>query len=67
MEILCDTSSILMLIRIAPDMFRNDEFRRITINEIWQETFRKTAKFNKGYPQCVSSTNPWFFQEEESR
>jgi hypothetical protein len=35
-----------MLIRIAPDMFRDDRFGCVTIQEVFQELFR-TQKFKK--------------------
>jgi hypothetical protein len=44
MYILCDTCSVLMLIRIAPDMFRDDRYGCVTIQEVFQELFR-TQKF----------------------
>ena len=49
MNILCDTCSILMLIRIAPEMFRDERFECITIQEVFQELFR-TQKFKDRYP-----------------
>lgn len=44
MHILCDTCSVLMLIRIAPDMFKDERYECVTVNEVWQELFR-TRKF----------------------
>ncbi len=49
MYILCDTCSVLMLIRIAPDMFRDDCYGCVTIQEVFQEIFR-TQKFKIRYP-----------------
>ena len=49
MYILCDTCSVLMLIRIAPDMFRDDRYGCVTIQEVFQELFR-TQKFKTKYP-----------------
>ena len=49
MNILCDTCSVLMLIRIAPDMFCDERFECITIQEVLQELFR-TQKFKIQYP-----------------
>jgi hypothetical protein len=49
MYILCDTCSVLMLIRIAPDMFRDDSYGCVTIQEVFQELFR-TQKFKTKYP-----------------
>jgi len=47
--ILCNTSSILMLLRIAPDMFINDAYKCKTIREIHDEIAR-TTKFKTKYP-----------------
>lgn len=49
MFILCDTSSILMLLQIAPDMFRNDQYGCKTIREIHDEIIQ-TTKFKSKYP-----------------
>jgi hypothetical protein len=49
MFILCDTSSILLLLRIAPDMFVDQRFECCTIREIHDELVR-TAKFKLKYP-----------------
>jgi len=49
MYILCDTCSVLMLIRIAPDMFHDDRYGCVTIQEVFQELFR-TQKFKTRYP-----------------
>jgi len=49
MNILCDTCSVLMLLRIAPDMFTNPEFECVTITEVRNELF-KTQKFKTKYP-----------------
>ena len=49
MNILCDTCSILMLIRIAPEMFFDERYECITIQEVLQELFR-TQKFKSRYP-----------------
>lgn len=49
MLILCDTSSILMLLRIAPDMFINDAYECKTMREIHDEIAR-TTKFKTKYP-----------------
>jgi mRNA-degrading endonuclease RelE of RelBE toxin-antitoxin system len=38
-----------MLIRIAPDMFRDDRYGCVTIQEVFQELFR-TQKFKTRYP-----------------
>jgi len=49
MNILCDTCSILMLIRIVPEMFCDERFECVTIHEVIQEIFR-TQKFKSRYP-----------------
>ncbi len=49
MYILCDTSSILMLIRIAPEMFIAPQFNCATIPEAKRE-FVQTQKFKSKYP-----------------
>ncbi|MFZ5813592.1 MAG: hypothetical protein ACOY4F_16280 [Thermodesulfobacteriota bacterium] len=49
MVILCDTCSILMLIRIAPNMFSDPEFGAITIPNVARE-FVSTQKFKSKYP-----------------
>lgn len=54
MYILCDTSCILMLIRIAPYMFIDEHYRCCTIIPVRNEIFR-THKFKTKYPwriQC---------------
>jgi hypothetical protein len=49
MHILCDTSSILLLIRIAPEMFIDERYECCTLNEIHEELF-KTQRFKQKYP-----------------
>ena len=49
MNILCDTCSVLMLIRIAPEMFCDDRFKCVTIPEVIKELFQ-TQKFKTSYP-----------------
>jgi hypothetical protein len=49
MFILCDTSSILMLLRIAPDMFSDGRYECKTIHEIHDEIVQ-TTKFKNKYP-----------------
>jgi hypothetical protein len=49
MNILCDTCSVLMLIRIAPDMFTDEGFDCVTVQEVCEEIFR-TQKFKTKYP-----------------
>jgi len=48
MKILCDTSSVLLLIRIAPQMFIDDKFNCFTVREVWEEVFQ-TQKFRTKY------------------
>ena len=49
MNILCDTCSVLMLIRIAPEMFCDDRFECTTVQEVIKELFQ-TQKFKTSYP-----------------
>lgn len=49
MYILCDTCSVLMLIRIAPDMFTDPKFECVTISDVVKEIYR-TQKFKNRYP-----------------
>lgn len=49
MYILCDTCSVLMLLRIAPDMFTDERFECATIPEVRKEIFQ-TQKFKTKYP-----------------
>ena len=49
MILLCDTCSVLMLIRIAPEMFLDKRFECITIKNVCDEIFR-TSKFKTKYP-----------------
>jgi hypothetical protein len=49
MFILCDTSSILMLLQIAPDMFTDDQYECRTIREVHDEIVR-TTRFKTKYP-----------------
>ena len=48
MNILCDTCSVLMLIQIAPEMFCDNRFECVTIQEVFKELFR-TQKFKTRY------------------
>ena len=52
MIILCDTSSILLLLRIAPSMFIDPAYQCATLPEIHEEIFR-TQKFKEKYPWRV--------------
>jgi hypothetical protein len=47
--ILCDTCSILMLIRVAPNMFSDPEFGAVTVPNVARE-FTCTQKFKSKYP-----------------
>ena len=49
MVVLCDTCSILMLIRLAPEMFSSPQYETITIFGVAQE-FIRTQKFKEKYP-----------------
>jgi hypothetical protein len=49
MIILCDTSSILLLLRIAPDMFINPTYECATIHDVLRE-ITSTTKFKTRYP-----------------
>jgi len=49
MDILCDTCSVLMLIRITPNMFIDSQFECVTIPDVRNELFR-TQKFKTKYP-----------------
>jgi len=53
MNTLCDTSSILMLIRIAPDMFIDHRYECCTIRLVREEIFR-TQKFKAKYPWRIN-------------
>jgi len=49
MPILCDTCTVLMLIRIVPDMFVDAKYGCLTITEVHNEVFQ-TQKFKNKYP-----------------
>jgi len=49
MNILCDTCSVLMLIRIAPDMFMLDKFNCVAVHEVRKEILQ-TQRFKSKYP-----------------
>lgn len=49
MYFLCDTCSILMLLRINPEMFIEEKFNCYTIPQVVQE-FTRTPKFKELYP-----------------
>lgn len=56
MNILCDTCSILMLIRIAPDMFIDKRFECLTIADVREELYQ-TQKFKSKYPWRLDFKN----------
>ena len=49
MKILCDTCSILMIIRIAPDMLIDENYGYFTIQDVRKEIIRG-QKFKDKYP-----------------
>ncbi len=49
MKILCDTCSILMVIRIAPDMLTDEKYGCFTIQKVREEIIRQ-QKFENKYP-----------------
>ncbi len=49
MHILCDTCSVLMLLRVAPEMFNDDRFKCVTTIEVKQEIIQ-SQKFKDKYP-----------------
>lgn len=56
MNIICDTSVIFLVIRIAPDMFINPEYECCTIQCVRDEIFQ-TTKFKSKYPWVNSFNN----------
>lgn len=56
MIILCDTSSILMLLRIVPQMFEDHKYNCVTIKEVYEEITR-TTKFKTRYPWAGTLRN----------
>ncbi len=56
MYILCDTCSVLMLIRIAPNMFIDGRYECVTVPEVRKE-FVQTQKFKTKYPWRKEFTN----------
>ena len=41
MVVLCDTCSVLMLIRVAPEMFTDERYESVTIRKVYEEFTRK--------------------------
>lgn len=56
MHILCDTCSVLMLIRIAPEMFIDKRYECSTIADAKDELFQ-TQKFKNKYPWRLDFKN----------
>ncbi|MCF7853826.1 MAG: hypothetical protein K9N51_03430 [Candidatus Pacebacteria bacterium] len=63
MRVLCDTSSVLMLLRIAPDIFRDPRYGCVMVQTVYEEITQK-QKFNHKYPwrreyrKCLKSITP---------
>jgi hypothetical protein len=49
MQILCDTCSLIMLIRIEPQMLTDSKYSCVTVRQVWEE-FTQTQKFENKYP-----------------
>lgn len=49
MHVLCDTCSVIMLLRIAPDMFTDTRFECVTLNAVNRE-LRQQHRFKTKYP-----------------
>ena len=49
MILICDTCSVLMLIRIAPEMFCDPQYECVTINKVYREIFQ-SSRFKNKYP-----------------
>ncbi len=49
MYVLCDTGAVLMLLRLAPDMFADPRFGCTTLGSVWDE-FTRTERFASRYP-----------------
>lgn len=49
MHILCDTSSLMMLLRIAPDLFTDSRYECVTVQQVYEE-YTRTPKFKTKYP-----------------
>lgn len=49
MHVLCDTCSVIMLLRIAPEMFLDARFECVTLNVVYHE-LRKQPRFKSKYP-----------------
>ncbi|GAB6059287.1 hypothetical protein [Desulfonatronum parangueonense] len=70
MIILCDTCSVLMLIRIAPEMFTDPKYKATTIPGVAKEIIR-TQKFKSKYPwrkdyrECIKPSSESRFENQE--
>ena len=49
MKVLCDTCCVLLVVRIAPNMFIDEKYECFTIHEVRNEIFRK-QRFKSKYP-----------------
>jgi hypothetical protein len=49
MHILCDTCSLIMLIRIEPQMLTDSKYGCVTARQVWEE-FTQVTKFENKYP-----------------
>lgn len=49
MVVVCDTCALLMLLRIAPDMFEDPRYGCVTIHNVWEE-FTRSARIGQKYP-----------------
>lgn len=49
MHILCDTSSLMMLLRIASDLFTDPRYECVTVQQVYEE-YTQTQKFKTKYP-----------------
>ena len=49
MVVVCDTCALIMLLRIAPEMFEDVRYGCITIHNVWEE-FTRNARIGREYP-----------------
>jgi len=49
MILICDTCSVLMLIRIVPEMFCDPKYECVTINVVYREIYQ-SSRFKNKYP-----------------
>ncbi len=57
MYVLCDTSSVLMLLRIAPDIFVDERFECVTVKVVHDEIVG-TTRFKSKYPWTEGGNVP---------